>query len=72
MVDTLQIFKVEDEHLVLEYYDKQILTQLDTHYMVVERYFGSVPLLVVVPYYDFVQFLLVDQCDDVAFVHHFD
>ena len=72
MVDTLQIFKVEDEHLVLEYYDKQILTQLDTHYMVVERYFGSVPLLVVVPYDDFVQFLLVDQCDDVAFVHHFD
>ena len=72
MVDTLQIFKVEDEHLVLEYYDKQILTQLDTHYMVVERYFGSVPLLVVVPYDDFVQFLLVDQCNDVAFVHHFD
>ena len=72
MVDTLQIFKVENEHLVLEYYDKQILTQLDTHYMVVERNFGSVPLLVVVPYDDFVQFLLVDQCNDVAFVHHFD
>ena len=72
LLDELERLEVEDEDLVLEDDDEHVLAEADVldFLVVVERDFGAVLLLVVVPNHHLVLGLGHHQHDDVRLVHH--
>lgn len=73
LLDQFKGNKVEDEGLLIEHYNHHILSQLDIHdeLICVESNLCSILFLVIVPNNYFVSLLLIDQNNDVGFVHHF-
>jgi len=66
--------EVENKGLLVEHNNHHVLSQFDIHNKLigVECDLGSIFLLVIVPNYHFIPLLLIDQHDDICFIHHFD
>ena len=73
LFDQLQSNEIENECLLIEDNNHHILSKLDIHdeLVSIESDLCSIFLLMIIPNHDLISLLLVDQNDNIGFIHHF-